>query len=243
MILSHSRRFIFVKTRKVGGTSLEIALSKFCGPEDILTPLSEGEEAMRLSVSGRKGQNFHKSLARWSVKDHARFAIKGRRPNAFIPHSSAEEIRTRIGQTLWDSYFTFSVVRNPYDRTISAYFWEIHNAAPGDPIKTMDFMTWLHERPTSVVTNWDMITLDGAVGVDFAVRYEHLQEDLAALAQRLGITEDLHALLRGQRAKSGIRAKNATPAEFLAQYPEAIDYIAQTARREIETFGYECPRL
>ncbi|MEL6382956.1 MAG: chondroitin 4-O-sulfotransferase, partial [Cyanobacteria bacterium J06626_18] len=32
MIISHEYKFIFLKTRKTAGTSIEIALSKFCGP-------------------------------------------------------------------------------------------------------------------------------------------------------------------------------------------------------------------
>jgi hypothetical protein len=40
MILSHTRKFIFIKTRKVSGTSMEISLSQFCGEGDIITPIS-----------------------------------------------------------------------------------------------------------------------------------------------------------------------------------------------------------
>ena len=36
-IVNHKYKFIFVKTRKVAGTSLEIALSKFCNKNDILS--------------------------------------------------------------------------------------------------------------------------------------------------------------------------------------------------------------
>ena len=39
MIVSHKHRFVFVKTRKTGGSSIEHALSEFCGGGDVLTPL------------------------------------------------------------------------------------------------------------------------------------------------------------------------------------------------------------
>ncbi len=43
MIISHKHKFIFIKTRKTAGTSIEIFLSQFCGKNDILTPIGEGE--------------------------------------------------------------------------------------------------------------------------------------------------------------------------------------------------------
>ncbi len=34
MIVSHKYEFVFIKTKKTAGASVEIALSKFCGVED-----------------------------------------------------------------------------------------------------------------------------------------------------------------------------------------------------------------
>ena len=39
MIISHKYRFIFVKTRKTAGTSVEAYLSQHCGDSDVLTPI------------------------------------------------------------------------------------------------------------------------------------------------------------------------------------------------------------
>ena len=57
MIVSHKNRFIFLKTRKTAGSSIEIALSKHCGPEDIITKIAPSEEELRLGLGYRGRQN------------------------------------------------------------------------------------------------------------------------------------------------------------------------------------------
>ena len=55
MIVSHEHKFIFLKTIKTAGTSIEAALAQICGPDDIITPYREASEKDR---KGRGPQNF-----------------------------------------------------------------------------------------------------------------------------------------------------------------------------------------
>jgi hypothetical protein len=58
MIVSHKHRFIFLKTKKTAGTSIELALSALCGRDDIITPLAQPEdEPLRL---GHAPQNWRR---------------------------------------------------------------------------------------------------------------------------------------------------------------------------------------
>jgi len=58
LIINEKLKIIFVKTKKTAGTSFEIALSKFCGEEDIITPLTSKDEKLRRSLDFRCAQNY-----------------------------------------------------------------------------------------------------------------------------------------------------------------------------------------
>ena len=59
MIISHKHKFIFIKTFKVSGTSMEIALSRYTGKKDILTPLNLEDE---IKKDIKKRELYHKII-------------------------------------------------------------------------------------------------------------------------------------------------------------------------------------
>lgn len=69
MIISHTHQFIFLKVYKTAGTSIEIALSKHCGPDGVIAPIVDEDEAIRKSLGYRGPQNYRVLFSRYGLRE------------------------------------------------------------------------------------------------------------------------------------------------------------------------------
>lgn len=228
MIVSHTHRFIFLKTSKTAGTSVEIALSEFCGDRDVITPVLPEDEALRRSLGHRGPQNRDIPMKRWGATEYARLVTKRRRPR-FYGHMTAREAMRALGRGVWDSYFKFCFERNPWDRVISKFHWHFRD---GDKPEFAEFVRSRHIDHL-VKKGHDVYTIDGAVVVDRVCRYEQLLDELERVRTTIGLPEPLSL----PRAKGGERADRRHYREVFDD--ESRDIVARKFAFEIELMGYE----
>src|SRR4051812_7001975 len=120
MIISHKYKFIFIKTKKTAGTSIEIALSKYLDKGDIITKINE--EDMREGLGYPGPQNYRVPYWKYTFEDLKRLLFQ-RQLCVFYNHAPATYIRKYIGEKVWNSYYKFCFERNPWDKTVSSYFF------------------------------------------------------------------------------------------------------------------------
>lgn len=224
MIISHSHRYIFIKSEKTAGTSLEAALSKHCLEGDVVTPLGD-----YWFNRDERGEWVHS-------------AMNG---EGFFQHDPAIEVRRKVPPEVWDSYFKFSVARNPWDRVVSDFSWEARNRPELKPMRR-----WHHRigvpfdefRETKQLfrqyvagdwtTNDRFYLIDGALCVDFVIRYERLSDDLAEVCRRVGLPE-----VSLPRLKAGLRDRAHAYTEYYDDRSREI--VARRHDNDIRLFGYE----
>ena len=229
MIISHKHKFIFLKTNKTGGTSVEIALSKICGAEDIITPISPEDERIRSAKGYRGPQNHRATLFEYKIEDYKRLFAERRRKWKYYNHITAKEVKDRIGEEVWNEYYKFCFERNPWDRVVSLYFFR-HRSEERPTISEFidaDVPVVLRHK------GFDLYTIDGEVAVDKVCRFEDMATELEWVRKHVGIPEKLEL----PRAKAGFRTRKGSYRDLLG--PEERERIAEMFMREIELFGYE----
>ena len=230
MIISHKHKFIFLKTTKTAGTSLELALATLCGPSDILPPLSPEDERQR--AQAQRARNYRIPLRLWAKRDFWNAIVHGRFPE-FKAHSSAQFVKNLLSADVWNNYFKFCVERNPWDKAISRFYWE--KARRPVALAEMSFDEWLSTGGAYIDTKkgFDLYSLRGQISVDRVFRYEELEDGIDELTDILGLPE--RPCL--PRAKSGFRPRDISYRDYYSQANR--EYIAKLFAREIAHFRYQ----
>ncbi len=169
-------------------------------------------------------------------------------------HTWAGKRIDEIGQEAWDELFTFTFVRNPWDRAVSIYHFQLqkyphalyknlrygipHDRPPinfndwvelvfGEIMPNQENSFWVY-RPQ---TDWYM---DGDRPlVNFVGRYERLQEDFVKACALIG---------RPPRALHWYKKSRHGYWKDAYSRPKSIRIIADYFAKDIEELGYETPK-
>jgi len=242
MIISHKYKFIFFKTRKTAGTSIEISLSRYCGKDDVITPFVDEEDEKIRQKLKIAPQNylldksmkiiFNKLKKNVFKQSYPTPRDRGLR---FWHHTPAYYVKKEVSAEIWNSYFKFCFDRNPWDKTVSLYYWDQRK----DQLKGLSFSEYLETDTFRKMRhyNYPMYSDEnGKLLVDFVGKYENLENDLAKICKQLGIDFDGWM----PHAKGSYRKHKKHYSEYFNK--EQAKYIQEYFKKEIELLDYKFER-
>lgn len=170
MILSRGRRYIFIHIPKTGGTSMALALEDRAMKDDIMLGDTPKARRRRSRVQGMQ--------------------TAGR----LWKHSTLADIDGLITPDEIPDLFTFTLVRNPWDRIVSYYHWLRGRSFDHPAVRLSqslsftDFLNHAHTRLSLSAAPFAFYMTDirGQERCNAYIRLEHFAKDAAPLWDHLG---------------------------------------------------------
>lgn len=167
MLINHRQKFIFIHVYKVAGTSVLNALENSTYPAYV-------PEKARPAIT-RLTRRFNLSPS---------FPIR--------MHAKAKDAKSTLPPEVYDSYFKFAFVRNPWDWQVSLY--EYGRQYKSHPQKELmqsfknfdEYIDWRVSQERTLQK--EFVTDDnGTIIVDYVGRFEQLEDDFAKICKEAGI--------------------------------------------------------
>jgi hypothetical protein len=208
MELSYSHRFIFIHVYRAGGQSVSAALAPYSYVPREYFP--------RIPVLRKIGDRKMRRL-----RAH------------YWGHIKASELKAALPPEVFDPFFKFTFVRNPWDWQVSIFHYIRQRADHPDHERFgrfrdfADYLDWRVNEEGPELQSEFVLGDDGELLVDFVGRYEALGEGFAEVCERIGVAPSLP------------HANRSSHGDFRDYYtPATRKLVADAYGEDVERFGY-----
>lgn len=246
-IISHRHKFIFVRPRKVAGTSLQIALSRWLAEDDVAS------HDFPMLAFDRRTDDDDFGVAPVRVTDGSGAIYGG--------HDLPDEIRKKVGEDVWAEYFKFTVLRNPWDLVVSYLhskfgpnYWRdvwgrrrpihfVRNVPRALRLFRLrrELVRGRREEAVETILREGLFSDIGQIPqfyfsrgeayADYVIRFENLHQDYDEVCRRLGLPQqDL------PKTNTLPRPKNADYRDYYTDFSR--EYVSDLCRPMTAAFGY-----
>ena len=237
MIISHSQKFIFVKPRKVAGTTIELMLSQYLKLDDCATSIEPHEEHLR---ECEPGVNIGKI---------GRQGLTGL-PLRLRDHSTLKKAYLVLGKEV-QKYFVITACRNPWDRAVSQFFWSLRKknilkeefqyqkAEFNRFTKLYGPKNWLNlfygRKKQRCLNSSHLYSINNKNLANFVIRYEHLEKDVLTLKDYLNLPDKNS--INHYCTKATFRSKESRAWQNFYD-KDTIELVRKCCSDEIQYFNY-----
>ena len=206
MILSHSKKFIFFAVPRTGTHSAREVLRAHLEADDWEQQVLNGRQLAPIDAIAKIGHG----------------------------HISVREIRQLLTTDIWETYYKFAIVRNPFDRFISvcSFLNRGNDEFRSNPIGWMKAALRRPKFKNRVLVRpqlHQLVDANNKLGLDYIGRYEDLQKSIDSIMSNLGLPIT-HLNKRNSSAH----------ADYRNYYDEELqEIVASYYKGDLELFGYD----
>nr|VFJ91233.1 MAG: Sulfotransferase family protein [Candidatus Kentron sp. H]VFJ92343.1 MAG: Sulfotransferase family protein [Candidatus Kentron sp. H]VFJ98933.1 MAG: Sulfotransferase family protein [Candidatus Kentron sp. H] len=217
MLISYTNKFIFIHVAKVAGLSMKKALEDYV------------QEPEKFRVKRPPKVLDGKPNPLYEMWD------------AFLTHVTAKDVRKELPKEIYNSFYKFAFVRNPWDWQVSMYHFILKETThvSHELVKSMggfdEYLAWIintkkknfYPKGATKFQKEMLIDQDGKIIVDFVGKYENLEEDFQHVCRIINIQASLPSVNRTVHKDYRSYYNDKTKKMVLEHFKE-----------DIELFGY-----
>jgi len=215
MLISYSHRFIFFHVAKVAGLSIRDALKDY-----VEEPIQFKTKRPPKTLNGETNPMY----IMW---------------DAMLTHATAKDTQKELDSDIFDNFYKFAFVRNPWDWQVSMYHFLLKETTNPkyETIKALsgfdEYLEWVITTPYPYPKRATKLQKDMLVDeqgkwlVDYIGRFETLSDDFNRVCQYLGLGASL-PVLNQSKHKRYTEYYNTHTRQRVADYYQ----------EDIELFGY-----
>ena len=205
-------------------------------------PISNSLKTIFVHITKNAGESIEKSLNIYPTDKDICFknywGIKNNRE--VLQHYTAQEIKDSMSNDIWESYFKFAVVRDPWSRAVSEYNWYLQYGP------TITFKEWVESLPNRLNINSSIHILevghnieqykylcdkDRKILVDHIIKFDNLKEEFDKLCRRKSWDIEL---IHTNKSKANKKV------DWRSYYDEkSLELISKIYKTDIEMFGFD----
>ena len=223
MLISHLHKFIYLKSKKTAGTSVEIFLQKYCIDPNKIKDFNKLVKSNK-NVLNLKGKEIE---SKYGIIGSRGTGMR-KKNKIWYNHKSAKDIKNEIGEDLFNNYLKICNVRNPYDLAVSMYEWKKSQNNIKESFSEFLLNTKWQDKLKSNIDIW---SIDGKYKFEY-IRFENLEEDILKVFKKLNIKKDSINLQHYKKM-------NRLPYQKYYKNQESIDIVSRIYKKEIELFNYK----
>ena len=151
-------------------------------------------------------------------------------------HSYLHRIKNTLPEQVYNTYYKFGTVRNPWAREVSRYIFlrarchvEKYIKSPEVQACKQGFNSYLSTCVKMNQVDYNAIKINGKIGLDYVMKVEDLQHDFDIVCGKIGL------------ARRKLSHTNKSKHKHYTEYydDEAREIVATQYAPDIEYFGYE----